>query len=269
MKKKIGLLLCVHLIVFCFVGCGKKEASLSAEQKEAMNVHSEILLQLCMDPESLIGMEKEEFYATIDSYSEFEINSFLLSLNNYLSQYGIPSMKMDGEKFTNVFDVWEAALDECGELKNLGELKVDEKKLTVSVKARFEEREATITFAFDEDLKMKSLDVAAKYSLGEILTKAGLNTVLGMGVVFAVLIFLAFLIDMMKYIPSLAALFKKKKTIEKMPEQSETEIKIVADLVDDLELIAVITAVIAAQEGTSTDGFVVRSIRRRPSNGWS
>ena len=64
-------------------------------------------------------------------------------------------------------------------------------------------------------------------------------------------------------------MFKKKKTIEKMPEQSETEIKIVADLVDDLELIAVITAVIAAQEGTSTDGFVVRSIRRRPSNGWS
>ena len=40
------------------------------------------------------------------------------------------------------------------------------------------------------------------------------------------------------------------------------------DTVDDLELIAVITAAIAAQEGTTTDGFVVRSIRRRPSNKW-
>ena len=32
---------------------------------------------------------------------------------------------------------------------------------------------------------------------------------------------------------------------------------------DDLELIAVITAAIAASEGTSSDGLVVRSIRKR------
>jgi hypothetical protein len=38
---------------------------------------------------------------------------------------------------------------------------------------------------------------------------------------------------------------------------------------DDLELIAVITAAIAAQEGKSADSFVVRSIRRRPSNHWN
>ena len=35
------------------------------------------------------------------------------------------------------------------------------------------------------------------------------------------------------------------------------------ELVDDTELVAVIAAAIAAYEGTSTDGFVVRSIRRR------
>jgi len=34
-------------------------------------------------------------------------------------------------------------------------------------------------------------------------------------------------------------------------------------LTDDGELIAVIAAAIAASEGTSTDGFVVRSIKRR------
>ena len=44
---------------------------------------------------------------------------------------------------------------------------------------------------------------------------------------------------------------------------------VAVDETDDLELIAVITAAIAAQEGTSTDGFVVRSIRRRPSNKWN
>ena len=40
------------------------------------------------------------------------------------------------------------------------------------------------------------------------------------------------------------------------------------ELCDDLELVAVIAAAIAAAEGTSTDSFVVRSIRRRPSNKW-
>ena len=38
---------------------------------------------------------------------------------------------------------------------------------------------------------------------------------------------------------------------------------------DDSELIAVISAAIAAAEGTSTDGFVVRSIKRRKSNRWN
>ena len=37
---------------------------------------------------------------------------------------------------------------------------------------------------------------------------------------------------------------------------------------DDLELVAVITAAIAASEGTSTEGFVVRSIMRAPGAKW-
>ena len=40
------------------------------------------------------------------------------------------------------------------------------------------------------------------------------------------------------------------------------------DLTDDLELVAVITAAIAASENTSADGLVVRSIRRAPGNKW-
>ena len=41
------------------------------------------------------------------------------------------------------------------------------------------------------------------------------------------------------------------------------------ELSDDLELVAVIAAAIAASEGAaSTDGFVVRSIRRANTNKW-
>ena len=41
------------------------------------------------------------------------------------------------------------------------------------------------------------------------------------------------------------------------------------ELSDDLELVAVITAAIAASAGTSTDGFVVRSIRRSNNSKWA
>ena len=37
----------------------------------------------------------------------------------------------------------------------------------------------------------------------------------------------------------------------------------------DTELVAVIAAAIATAEGTTTDGFVVRSIKRRKSNKWN
>ena len=110
-----------------------------------------------------------------------------------------------------------------------------------------------------------------KYTTAEILEKAGLNTVLGMGTVFVVLIFLAFLISLIKYIPPFVEKFTKKS-----PQPVQTATPVVAETaeedteyVDDLELVAVITAAIAAQTGTSTDGFVVRSIRRRPSNNWN
>ncbi len=40
------------------------------------------------------------------------------------------------------------------------------------------------------------------------------------------------------------------------------------ELVDDLELVAVITAAIAAATGSSADGLVVRSIKRAPGAKW-
>ena len=54
----------------------------------------------------------------------------------------------------------------------------------------------------------------------------------------------------------------KKKTEEAVVTNTPQVVE-EAPLTDDLELIAVISAAIAASEGTSTDSFVVRSIHRR------
>ena len=80
----------------------------------------------------------------------------------------------------------------------------------------------------------------------------------------------SFLISLFKYIPAIQNAFGEKKDEKKEETKaavSETVEEV--DETDDLELIAVISAAIAAAEETTTDGFVVRSIKRRPSNKWN
>lgn len=104
--------------------------------------------------------------------------------------------------------------------------------------------------------------------LGERMTTAALNTVIGMGTVFVVLIIIIGVISLFKFIPALQDRLAKKKAEEAQAESGETALETVsaqedAELTDDLELVAVIAAAIAASEGAaSADGFVVRSIRK-------
>ena len=106
------------------------------------------------------------------------------------------------------------------------------------------------------------------------MEKAGLNTILGMGTVFVILIFISILISLFKYIPALEEKFKNKGKAESTQEAAPAPAAVAAPVEEasnDDELAAVISAAIAAYEaeaGGSTDGFVVRSIKRRPSNKW-
>ena len=115
------------------------------------------------------------------------------------------------------------------------------------------------------------------YSIGEILQKAGMNTLLGMGVVFTVLILISLIISCFNFIPAIEKKFSKNKAVEKKaPTPAAAPASVPAPaapveeaVTDDLELVAVITAAVAASMGsTSTDGFVVRSIKRKSSQKW-
>lgn len=105
-------------------------------------------------------------------------------------------------------------------------------------------------------------------SLGAKMISAGVNTLLGMGTVFAVLIFISMLISCFKFIPKIIEAKEKKKnsgTNKVVTESTNTDNAVAntENLTNDFELIAVIASAIAASENTSTDNFVVRSIRRR------
>ena len=97
-----------------------------------------------------------------------------------------------------------------------------------------------------------------------------------MSLVFIILIFISFVIEGLKYIPSLQKKFSKKaKVQDKTADENASllvdsiEDEVLEDLTDDLELVAVISAAIAASENrVSTDGLVVRSIKRAGSSKW-
>ena len=105
----------------------------------------------------------------------------------------------------------------------------------------------------------------------EKLTTALVHTLIGMGTVFVILIVISLIISAFALIPKLEKLLHGKKEEPALPvPYPEPEIE-EAQETDDLEIIAVITAAVAASMGTtSTDGFVVRSIKRRQAgpNRW-
>lgn len=129
-------------------------------------------------------------------------------------------------------------------------------------------RTATMEITMDENQTITGVVVNLDYTFGEKMAKAGLNTLLGMGTVFCVLIFIILIISLFGIIPKIQNRNKKKDIgttaaentiaqIEKREEQQADELS------DDLELVAVISAAIAAYEGSaSADGFVVRSIKK-------
>lgn len=114
--------------------------------------------------------------------------------------------------------------------------------------------------------QIKSIEFGAaeeEESLTAKMKSAAINTLLGMGTVFIVLIFISFLISLFKYLPKLLDRNKKEK-VQISPQASDNNEHVAIETTEDnTELIAVIAAAIAASEQVSTDSFVVRSIRRR------
>lgn len=112
---------------------------------------------------------------------------------------------------------------------------------------------------------------ARSESMGELMKRAGLNTVMGMGTVFLVLILISIIIYLLGFIgkaqnKGAAAAALPEKPAEPLVMETPAEPE---DLTDDFELVAVIAAAIAASEGVPADCLVVRSIRRKASpNQW-
>ena len=253
MKKKISLLGLILILVLSFTGCGKSETT--EYDQTTMEQYADTIISAF----SSMSEEDMDYYENLRD----------LNLDITLLQAQLP---IDGSDFLTMIESWKASQEECGDWT----MKVSHDGATLSSEGKFEDRDAEIAFTFNEKSDMESMTVSAHYTTGEILKKAGLNTILGMGTVFVVLIFISFIIYLLGFIPKLqkklsgkgkAAEEKKETPVQAAPAPAVSAPQ--AAGTDDGELAAVIAAAIAASEGTSTDGFVVRSIKRRKSNKWN
>ncbi len=135
--------------------------------------------------------------------------------------------------------------------------------LTTDMTLTFGKQDVTYELVYDlVTMEVTGISLTPVQTMAEAV-KAGQNTVISMSIVFCVLILISLIIYCFKFI-ALIGNKPKKAEAKSEPEKKETAAAApAADLTDDTELVAVISAAIAASEGTTTEGFVVRSINRR------
>lgn len=176
---------------------------------------------------------------------------------------------------TATMESWKGVKDELGAYSSIvsQDVEKDGDVVTISTVAQFEKAKADVVLMLDLGQQMyTSMTYSVQYSLAANMQRAGMNTLMGIGIVFLMLVFLSFVIGLFKYIEKFQNV-GKKKAAEEAPKAEEAPAPAIAqseaadeDFADDLELVAVISAAIAAYENASGDSFVVRSIKK--SNKW-
>ena len=213
--------------------------------------------------------------ASLESYAQQSIEMIVTMDDAQAEEILHPSSILSKYQDSMVASVqsWVDAKEELGAYKQIlaQDIEVDD-DIVIKTDCEFENGESVVTTTLSlDDLSLVSMEFAtAEKTMGQKMEEAVLNTLMGVCVVFAMLFFLSFLISQFKHISKLENGLKKKDAPAApapapvaAPVQAEEE-----EVVDDGELIAVIAAAIAAAEGTTTDGFVVRSIKKSNRNKW-
>ena len=174
---------------------------------------------------------------------------------------------------------WKSALEDIGTVEGItgDRVEVTDDGYTIYINIDGTDHDAEAVMDVDKKMTtFTNIAVNVKYSKMELVQQAGLNTLLGMGVTFSVLIILIGVISMFNLIPyfqerrrnkAAEAAAVSRSIVKEADEETSYHLpsaeEELEDLTDDLALVAVISAAIAAYEGqTTTDGFVVRSIRK-------
>lgn len=284
--KKFLTMLCMLTCVLGLTACGEYEPTEMEQQKgdEAASMSTNFILPYMtsfFDDELVEAVQKNYNVHEVESQVEDYFSLYISMVSqNYNINFGYDSIDVEGNAILTGMVSFNNTYDELGDIKTSegfqGTYKVSGDEIIVSVPVTGTKtdsngnvRTATAELIFTNDifLTLKSCALNLDQSMGELMTKAAMDTLMGMMTVFAVLILISIIIWAMGGIPKLQAKLAKKPESKKEESIDNTIAQIVEkeeSTEDDTELVAVIAAAIAAYEGSqSTDGFVVRSIRKR------
>lgn len=262
MKKFIALT-CMIACIFGMTACASNDETTQYEQYKLDRAIYKAEQQYIPAIESMLGMNGVD---GLDDYTAEEVEYLIGQMYN---------IEVDGNAFVSAMSSFHSAYEEIGVIEEITDATsvIDDKQIIVnlSIKGSEQDAQAEIVVSNDMFFKLESASLNKVSTMGDSMTKAAMNTLLGMGSVFVVLILISLIISCFAIIPKLQGAFARRKeakeakatagidnAVAQISEQEEI------NAADDLELVAVIAAAIAASEGAaSTDGFVVRSIKRR------
>lgn len=246
--KRVLLALCMAACFFTLTACSGSKAE---ESKAAL------------DPSvaSQVMTSSEQYLAMITSVTGEDAERAQAEL-----------MKQKQTAMAEAVASWVNVEDDTGNLVQIMTSDAEETEdggYVCTMYTQFEQRNVEVKVFYevqDNYLVPVSFSIAPEYTTGENMARAAMNTLMGMGTVFAVLIFISLLISCFKFISVFENKAKAAAPVAPAPVAAapvEEE-----ELADDLELVAVITAAIAASTNSSADDLVVRSIKRVPGAKW-
>ena len=240
MKNKLKICLCTLALALGLMACGGQKDDTLGGRTEAdyQSELSSMLTQLSTLDEAAI---------------DYNIS--------YISSYE------DGATLVTLLEDYKDCYDESNGYVGIGEFNVEKsgKTITATLVGDYSKRDLKMTFVYStlDASTPTAMNIEPVYTLGETMQKAALNTVMGILIVFCMLVVMSGVIKLFEIIPKLEKKSKEKKEgAVAAPVVSNTPAP-VKNETDDLQLVAVIAAAIAASTGASTDSFVVRSIKKR------
>lgn len=260
--KKLVALLCMFTCIFSLTACAKGDTT------DYKSNYDEAALR-----------ESTEYIVTqLESMDDAQLEE-IVNMKNEKIASDVEVAKSIKASYKSWLDSKEELGAYAPEDSDTFLLEADADGATATLTATFANRQARVIVHYTDESQLDTFKFEPIYSTGESMANAGLNTVLGMGTVFVVLIFISFLISLFKYINKAETYFAQRKDRKNAMKQEDTFVPVdpanapavleeVSDEVDDLELVAVITAAVAASMNTSVDQLVVRSIKRKSTNKW-
>lgn len=182
--KRMLLVLCMAVCFFALSACG------SASEEAVEPISPEI--------EQTMSDGAKSYLEQFASYSDEDLAAQLKQAE-----------KQKNTVIESAISSWTSSKDDLGKMGEVQSVTVeraDDDSYTAVVQASFEKRDLTFSLTAEESVSSyggtslvpTELSFVVNYSFGEKMEKAALNTLMGMGTVFLVLIFISLIISSFK-----------------------------------------------------------------------